>query len=153
MAVVLVVDDDPAVRALVRELLETELSVRVREARDGYEAILWLREERPDLVLLDLRMPRIDGWGVLCWLKSSARTAAIPVVVLTALEPAAALRGVGRGPDGVLAKPFDLDALTGIVAAGLSTRVPGRRPAVAPSGRRPVRRRRGRSRVVHGSGT
>jgi CheY-like chemotaxis protein len=129
---VLVVDDDPTVRALVRDVLEAEpeLAVRVREARDGYEALLWLREELPDLVLLDLRMPRVDGWGVLAWLKASARTAAIPVVVLTALEPAAALRGVGRGPDGVLAKPFDVDALVGTVAAALGTRLAGRwRPA------------------------
>jgi two-component system cell cycle response regulator len=126
VAVVLVVDDDPAVRALVRGVLEAELAIRVREAGDGYAALLWMREERPDLVLLDLRMPRIDGWVLLRWLKSSARTAAIPVVVLTALEPADALRGVERAPDSVLRKPFDVDALVGVVAATLRTR----RPAV-----------------------
>jgi CheY-like chemotaxis protein len=125
MALVLVVDDDPAMRSLVRDVLEAEpeLAVRVREARDGYEALLWLREEPADLVLLDLRMPRVDGWGVLTWLKSSARTASIPVVVLTALDPVIALREVGRGPDRVLAKPFDLDALVETVAALLA---PGR---------------------------
>ncbi|HEY3079981.1 MAG TPA: response regulator [Chloroflexota bacterium] len=134
MALVLVVDDDPAIRALVREVLEAApgLAVRVREARDGYEALLWLREEPADLILLDLRMPRVDGWGVLLWLKSNARTAAIPVVVLTALDPATALRGVARGPDGVLAKPFDLDALVGTVAAALGPGRAGRGALAGP---------------------
>jgi two-component system cell cycle response regulator len=134
MAVVLVVDDDPAVRALIKEVLEAEagLSVRVREARDGYEALLWLREEPVDLILLDLRMPRVDGWGVLIWLKSSARTATIPVVVLTALDPATVLRDIGRGPDGVLPKPFDIETLVRTVTEALGSARPGRGAPAGP---------------------
>jgi CheY-like chemotaxis protein len=134
VAVVLVVDDDAAVRAVVRDVLEAALPVRVEEARDGYEAILWLREARADLVLLDLRMPRIDGWGVLHWLKSSRRTARIPVVALTALDFAGTLRGVERAPNGVLRKPFDIASLLSIVTATLAAA-----PAAAdPAGMAPA---------------
>jgi CheY-like chemotaxis protein len=116
MAVVLVADDSAMVRAVVRDLLRDELAVRVVEARDGYEAILWLQEHAADLVLLDLRMPRVDGWGVLHWLKSARRTAATPVIVLTALDAEHALDGVDRPPDAVFGKPFDMDALVATVA-------------------------------------
>jgi CheY-like chemotaxis protein len=116
MAVVLVADDDATVRAVVRDLLREELAAGVVEARDGYEAILWLQENAADLVVLDLHMPRVDGWGVLHWLKSARRTATMPVVVLTALDGEDVLAGVARRPDAVFGKPFDLDAFVATVA-------------------------------------
>jgi CheY-like chemotaxis protein len=116
MAVVLVADDDATVRVVVRDLLQEQLAAHVVEARDGYEAILWLQENRVDLVLLDLRMPRVDGWGLLHWLKSASRTAGTPVIVMTALDARNALAGVDRPPDAVFGKPFDPDAFVTTVA-------------------------------------
>jgi DNA-binding response OmpR family regulator len=116
MAVVLVADDDETVRSIVRDVLQERLAAHVVEVRDGYEAILWLQEQPCDLVLLDLRMPRVDGWGVLHWLKSARRTAATPVAVITALDAGRALAGIDRLPDAVFGKPFELDAFVATVA-------------------------------------
>jgi two-component system chemotaxis response regulator CheY len=114
---VLVADDDEDVRALVHDALVAELGVRVEGARDGFEAILRTRDARPDLIVLDLRMPRVDGWGVLQWLKSRPETASVPVLLLAVIEPAGALQGAERGADRVLPKPFDVDDLVAAVAA------------------------------------
>jgi len=133
---VLVADDDPDVRDLVRQVLGDDLDVRVDEARDGYEAILWIRDARPDALVLDVRMPRVDGRGVLHWLKSSPSTAAIPVLLLTALEPAGALQGVERGADRVLRKPFELAELVGAVGALLARG--GRGQPVSPGAPTPA---------------
>jgi signal transduction histidine kinase/DNA-binding response OmpR family regulator len=82
---ILVVDDDPAVLDLHTRLIARQApDVRVRQARDGREALTLVVAERPDLILLDLMMPELDGFGVLEALRSSDATRAIPVVVLTA---------------------------------------------------------------------
>jgi CheY-like chemotaxis protein len=122
---VLVVDDDPSTRALIAEVLTAELGVTVREARDGHEGIAAVTAAPPDLIFLDLKMPGLDGFAVLHWLKSSPRTARIPVFALTAAANAAALRALERRCDGLLGKPFDLDDLVEIA-----------RPYAAPA--RPV---------------
>jgi GAF domain-containing protein/CheY-like chemotaxis protein/anti-sigma regulatory factor (Ser/Thr protein kinase) len=79
----LVVDDDEAVHDLVSQLLEKE-PYQVRAAVDGLDALQKIEEEKPDAILLDLLMPRLDGFGLLAKLRASASTANIPVVVLTA---------------------------------------------------------------------
>jgi CheY-like chemotaxis protein len=79
----LVVDDDESVHDLVEQLLEKE-PYQVRAAFDGLDALQKIAEEKPDAILLDLLMPRLDGFGLLARLRESVDTAGIPVVVLTA---------------------------------------------------------------------
>ena len=119
---VLVVDDDPFTRALIAEVLRAELGLTVREAGDGHEGIAAVTAAPPDLIFLDLKMPGLDGFAVLHWLKSSPRTARIPVLALTAAANAASLRALERRCDGLLSKPFDLDDLLRVA-----------RPYVAPA--------------------
>ena len=79
----LVVDDDESVPDMVAQLLEKE-PYQVRAAVDGLDALQKIEEEKPDAILLDLLMPRLDGFGLLARLRESADTAGIPVIVLTA---------------------------------------------------------------------
>ena len=81
--VILVVDDEEEIRELCRVNLEFE-GYAVVEAADGVEALEKARSERPDLIFLDVMMPRMDGWEVLRQLKEADDTSGIPVVLLTA---------------------------------------------------------------------
>jgi signal transduction histidine kinase/DNA-binding response OmpR family regulator len=80
---VLVVDDEEAVRTLVRATLEAD-GAAVREAEDGEEALREVETQHPDVIVLDLAMPRLDGFEVLERLQADVHTRAIPVIVLTA---------------------------------------------------------------------
>jgi CheY-like chemotaxis protein len=112
---VLVVDDDAPTRLLVVEVLTAELGVAVREACDGHAGIAAVTAAQPDVILLDMKMPGLDGLAVLHWLRSSRRTAAIPVLALTAAANADTLEALEWRCDGLVAKPFDLDDLVGAV--------------------------------------
>jgi two-component system alkaline phosphatase synthesis response regulator PhoP/two-component system response regulator VicR len=104
---VLVVDDEEGIRVLCRVNLELG-GFEVMEAADGVEAVEKVRTARPDLVFLDLMMPRMDGWQVLDALKSDAATADIPIVLLTArTSEEDQMRGWGEGILEYLAKPFN----------------------------------------------
>ena len=81
---VLVADDDPLALQLMRDGL-AKLSVTVLEARDGDEVIRLAKSEDPDLILLDVMMPRLDGFQVAALLKKDAATAGIPVIFVSAL--------------------------------------------------------------------
>ncbi len=81
---ILVVDDNPNDRRLIRRLLQARKHYRVFEARDGREAIKLLYDHRPDLVVADLTMPELDGFGLIDYLKSNPDLASIPVVVVSA---------------------------------------------------------------------
>jgi DNA-binding response OmpR family regulator len=102
-ASVLVVDDDADVRALVCELL-ARAGYGVSEAPDGREALRLLYDERPDLIVLDVSMPGLDGWATL---ERIRELSSVPVVMLSALgaelEKVRALRG---GADDYVTKPF-----------------------------------------------
>jgi DNA-binding response OmpR family regulator len=121
-ASVLVVDDDADVRTLVRELL-TRAGYRVSEAPDGRAALRVLYDERPDLVVLDVSMPELDGWGTLERIRELSD---VPVVMLSALgaelEKVRALRG---GADDYVTKPFGRQELLARVASVLR-RAPSR---------------------------
>jgi signal transduction histidine kinase/DNA-binding response OmpR family regulator len=82
----LVVDDDPQVADMVRQLLDQKRYV-VKAAEDGVVALEVISRERPDLILLDLIMPRLDGFGVIEQLRQDPRHQRIPIVVLTAKTP------------------------------------------------------------------
>jgi CheY-like chemotaxis protein len=108
---VLVADDDAPLRALVAQVLASDLGAAVDEAADGYQVVRAVAEDPPDLVLLDLRLPVLDGFAVLRWLKRRPATARLPVLALTVADPAAVRHALDRGCAGFVAKPFDLAEL------------------------------------------
>ena len=104
---VLVVDDVPANRELLQGHLD-DLGYKVREARDGVEALEAVEAEEPDLIMLDIDMPRLDGIAVCERLKAHPTRRLIPIVILTASNDRnTRLRGIAAGADDYLSKPFD----------------------------------------------
>ncbi len=104
---ILVVDDQEPNRLLLRDLLEAQGHV-VTEAADGPEALERVREHPPDVVLLDVNMPGLDGFEVCRRLKADPRTAAIPVLLVTALaHREQRLEGIAAGANDYLTKPID----------------------------------------------
>jgi DNA-binding response OmpR family regulator len=122
---VLVVDDDAALRLLYRFNLEAS-GVSVFEAPDGETALQMLEEELPDVVLLDVMMPGIDGWEVARRLAADARTNQLPVIFITArAEEAARAHGRELGAAGYLTKPFNPVSLAAEIESILRA-APGR---------------------------
>jgi excisionase family DNA binding protein len=108
---VLVVDDDPGVRQVVRANLETE-GYAVREAGSAAEGLAALEEEAPDLLLLDVMMPEVDGWEMLRQVQERFGAGAIPVIVFSGqIEERSVTDAASRGASGFLGKPFDLRQL------------------------------------------
>ena len=108
---VLVVDDEDHLRKLLCDLLERE-GYQTVEARDGAEAISRVDQHNPDLMLLDLNLPGLDGYGVLAQLRSRPDTRQLPVVVLTAKgDEDNEVRVLQAGADDFLTKPFRARAL------------------------------------------
>lgn len=81
-----IVDDEPDVRKLIRRILQSQGNYKLVEASNGSEAIQMIHKERPNLVLLDLMMPDMDGFSVMEALQSSPETNEIPIIVITAKE-------------------------------------------------------------------
>jgi len=107
---VLVVEDDADIRDALRTLLE-EVGCEVSTANNGSEALDALHgRERPQLIVLDLMMPVMDGWTFLERRREDAGLASIPVVVTTAAHNATA-----GGVEAVLRKPYDLEDLAALV--------------------------------------
>ena len=111
-ALILVVDDDPDLLELVGEVL-VDRGYRISLARNGEEALERIEDEVPDLVLLDMRMPVMDGWTFARHLRDR-HGRSIPVVVMTAAEDSK-LRADEIGADSDLGKPFDLQQLHDVV--------------------------------------
>ena len=106
MATVLIVDDEPPIVELVRFTLEDE-HVRVVEAGDGLEALAVARAERPDLIFLDVQLPRLNGFEVCRRLRLEPGLEKTRIVMLTAASQAQDLaRGRAAGADLSLTKPF-----------------------------------------------
>ncbi len=127
---VLVVDDEPAMRALCRVNLQLE-GLEVLEAQDGREAITLATAEHPDLMLLDVMMPGVDGWQVALRLQADPETRDIPIVFMTALAAADdRRRGAEAGAVGYLTKPFDPLELGEIVRRTLERLARGEREAL-----------------------
>jgi two-component system, cell cycle response regulator DivK len=111
MTRVLVADDNPVMRELVREILESP-DRQIEEAADGGEALKSIEKTRPDLVLLDIQMPVLDGFAVLKQLRGDPRFAGLPVVAITAY----AMQGdrssaLAAGFDDYLTKPIRASVL------------------------------------------
>lgn len=114
---ILVVDDDEAILDVVADVLRFE-GYPVETAMDGAAALDAVARRRPSLVLLDMRMPLLDGWGFARTLQE--RGIELPILVMTAARDAA---GWAReiGATGYLAKPFDISELLEAVRAGASS--------------------------------
>lgn len=106
---VLIVDDSESICAALGSVLEVH-GYDVVSAPDGERGVRAAREHRPDLILLDIMMPVLDGWGALQELKGSAETAPIPVIALTALRLSEE-RVEAAGFSGYLSKPVTPHAL------------------------------------------
>jgi DNA-binding response OmpR family regulator len=114
---ILVVDDDRMIRLMVRRLLEKE-GCDVVEGTNGREAVDLARRERPDLLILDLGMPEMDGYAAIGEIKRELALSTIPVVVLTAQNDAGVEeRVLEMGADDYLAKPIEPGVLTSRVRA------------------------------------
>jgi threonine synthase len=83
---IVIVDDHQHVRRLIRRILQAQGNYTLFEAEDGKSAITLIQQESPDLVILDLMMPEMDGFSVLDALRENPNTANIPVIVVTAKE-------------------------------------------------------------------
>ncbi|MEH2119617.1 PAS domain S-box protein [Nostoc sp.] len=105
---ILVVDDDANIRELLRQQLENE-GYNVREGKDGMDAIHQIKIARPDLILLDVMMPQINGFDVAAVLKNDPQTADIPIIILSIIENKE--RGYHIGIDRYLTKPIDTEKL------------------------------------------
>lgn len=119
---ILVVDDDELTRLLLRDLCES-MGFRVIQAADGQEAVERVGDSSPDLVLLDLMMPRRDGFSVLRWLREEQGRADLPVIILTAMgEMNGKIRGMELGADDYITKPFKLVELQTRINSALMVR-------------------------------
>jgi putative two-component system response regulator len=119
---VLVVEDDPANRALLERLLERE-GYRTQAAGDGEAALVAATEHDPDLILLDIGLPRLDGYEVTRQLRSHVRTLTVPIILLTGrtgLEDV--VEGLDAGADDFLSKPFRQPELLARIRSALRLR-------------------------------
>ncbi|MBI4321870.1 MAG: response regulator [Chloroflexi bacterium] len=116
---VLVVDDELPVRSLIRRALEMG-TYAVLEARDGEEGLEIARERHPDLVLLDIRMPKLDGHEVCRRLKADPSTAHVEVVMVSGnSDPESVQRSLDAGAFAFLSKPFRITELLDTVEKAL----------------------------------
>ncbi len=116
---ILVVDDDPLVTKLVKINLELS-GFAVEEAWDGDGAVKALESDPPDLLVLDLMMPRMDGWELLRLVREREDLKELPVILLTAkVHDENLIRGWEMGADGYITKPFNPIRLSDHVAGVL----------------------------------
>ena len=111
---VLVIEDDRASSDLLTAYL-SGAALRVTTVRDGQSGIEAVRRDRPSAVLLDIRLPGVDGWAVLQELKSAADTRDIPVIVVSIVDERS--RGAAMGAAAYMVKPVSRDDLLATLAA------------------------------------
>jgi len=113
---VLVVDDNKVIRQLIRVNLELE-GIEVVTASDGVECLEVVHEVRPDLVTLDVAMPRLDGLRTAARLRTDPRTRDLPLAIISACTQYEVEAGLEVGVDAFLAKPFDPAELVLLIRA------------------------------------
>ena len=134
-ATILIADDYADNRELLRVLLKSA-DYNVCEACDGAECVRMAREETPDLILIDLSMPGLDGWEVIRILKQDARTRELPCVAVTAHSRFESSSVLAAGFAAFLPKPFrgkELLDLVELLIAGKNARTKSAAPAVSQS--------------------
>jgi DNA-binding response OmpR family regulator len=108
---ILLADDDPDIRAILRAHLET-YRVDLFEARNGEEALETVLVEKPNLVVLDVMMPELNGWEICKYIRSKEQLEGVRVLMLTAIgHRVNELTSPLYGADAYLDKPFDLDEI------------------------------------------
>jgi len=118
-ATILVIEDDPDIRALVVALVK-RAGMQAREAVDGRAGVRAFFEQRPDLVVLDIGLPELDGWQVLARIRDLSE---VPVLMLTAEgEQVQKVRGLEDGADDYVTKPFGREELVARINALLRRR-------------------------------
>jgi len=117
---ILAVDDSPTVLEMITQILESA-GYSVLTAIDGAEALDTARAERPDLILLDVMLPKLDGYRVCRLLKFDQNFRDIPIIMLTAkAEDQAMATGIRTGADQYLTKPVEPDTLLSAIATELA---------------------------------
>ena len=117
---ILIVDDEPNVRRLLRTLLKK--SFNIVEAEDGGQAVEIACAEKPDLILMDIMMPRMDGYTSCHALKSEPATSSIPIIMLTAIDLKLNLQlSKEIGANGYITKPFNSRELMDNISQVLAT--------------------------------
>ncbi len=106
---ILVVDDEPTIRETIAELLEIE-GYRVETAQDGLDALRRLREAKPDVIVVDLMMPKLDGWGLVRACRADPVLVDLPVIAMSA-RPDVTQSVAGLDVQVCLIKPFEVDEL------------------------------------------
>lgn len=118
MSKILIIEDNPVNRELISDILVQEYEIII--ARDGYQGIQMALAHKPDLIVCDIMMPKIDGFGVLKTIRDSVELNHIPFVFLTARAEKSDLRsGMDSGADDYLTKPFTADELLQAVSVRL----------------------------------
>ena len=120
-ATILIADDHDDNRELLHLLL-SNAGYEVREARDGRECLAIAQDEPPDLIVIDLSMPVLDGWGVFRELKADDRTRTIPCMAVTAYAELDRHEALETGFSAYVSKPFSGDYLLKTIATVLSNR-------------------------------
>jgi CheY-like chemotaxis protein len=121
MPLVMIVDDDPVQRMLVREVLADDRSLNYVEIEDGIDAVEKAHAEHPDLIVLDVMLPSTDGFHVCRLLKNDAELRTTPVILLTArYQDDDGRKGREAGADALITKPFDPADLQSMVRSLLS---------------------------------
>jgi CheY-like chemotaxis protein len=135
---VLVVDDNKVIRQLIRVNLELE-GFEVVTAADGVECLEIVHRVRPDVITLDVAMPRLDGLRTASRLRADERTSHLPVAIVSACAQDGADIGPAAGVDAFLAKPFEPTELVELVRRLLRRgKGPRRRAPAAPGDAEPV---------------
>ncbi len=117
---VLIVEDDDAILELLRFLMEQE-GLEVEVAKDGLDALTRMETRMPDLVLLDLHLPKLEGMDVLWEMRQQPQWENVPVVIISVdSSPQSMLQGWRLGVDSYFVKPFDPDELVRVVRRILS---------------------------------
>ena len=118
----LIVDDEPNLLRAVAACLRGE-GYEVETARSGEEALVQIAQRLPDLIVSDIRMPRMDGYALARQLRNNPRTHLIPIVFLTAKDESSdRIAGIRSGVDAYLTKPFEPDELVAVIG-NILTRV------------------------------
>jgi two-component system cell cycle response regulator DivK len=115
-ATILYIEDNFDNRLLVRRVLEAE-GYRVVEAEDGVQCLDYLQSQTPDLVLMDINLPEVDGYEMTKRLKQLPSMRKVPVIAMTAnVMKGDREKTIAAGCDGYIPKPIDIDALPGQIA-------------------------------------
>lgn len=120
---VLVVDDDPDICEMIAAVVEDLVGAQTITASNGVEAIDLVLQKHPDVILLDLTMPILDGYGVISQLRANPQTLTVPIIVVTADSSRGQQRAMALGANACLGKPFEDETLVQVIRQYLLARV------------------------------